>query len=213
MPADRFEGAFKIYIGHHGDKGAKQADLVLPGAAYAEKHGTYINTEGRVQRGEKATFPPGEAREDWAILRAVSELAGKALPFDRFGQLRAAMVAEYPAAWSGRADRPAVGTAQSGRQGVRSRSLCDRRFLPDQRHLPRQPDDATLFRGAGARRPVPGGGGVTLRHPSPSPLAGEGRLARSASGERGVRISHVTPLTLPLLRNGPLPLPQGGEGL
>ena len=74
----------------------KQADLVLPGAAYAEKHGTYINTEGRVQRGEKATFPPGEAREDWAILRAVSELAGKALPFDRFGQLRAAMVAEYP---------------------------------------------------------------------------------------------------------------------
>jgi NADH-quinone oxidoreductase subunit G len=96
MPTDRFEGAYKIYIGHHGDKGAKQADLVLPGAAYAEKHGTYVNTEGRVQRGEKATFPPGEAREDWAILRAVSELAGKALPFDRFGQLRAAMVAEYP---------------------------------------------------------------------------------------------------------------------
>ena len=96
MSADRFEGAYKIYIGHHGDKGAKQADLVLPGAAYAEKHGTYVNTEGRVQRGEKATFPPGEAREDWAILRAVSELAGKALPFDRFGQLRAAMVAEYP---------------------------------------------------------------------------------------------------------------------
>ena len=53
----------------------KQADLVLPGAAYAEKHGTYVNTEGRVQRGEKAAFPPGEAREDWAILRAVCELA------------------------------------------------------------------------------------------------------------------------------------------
>ncbi len=72
------------------------ADLVLPGAAYAEKHGTYVNTEGRVQRAERAVFPPGEAREDWAILRAVSELAGKPLPFDSFGQLRSAMVAEYP---------------------------------------------------------------------------------------------------------------------
>jgi NADH-quinone oxidoreductase subunit G len=96
MPATRFEGAFKIYIGHHGDAGARQAHLVLPGAAYAEKHGTYVNTEGRVQRGEKAAFPPGEAREDWAILRAVSELAGKKLPFDNFAQLRAAMVADYP---------------------------------------------------------------------------------------------------------------------
>jgi NADH-quinone oxidoreductase subunit G len=96
MPADRLGGAYKVYIGHHGDNGAKQADLVLPGAAYAEKHGTYVNTEGRVQRGEKAAFPPGEAREDWAILRAVSELAGSKLPFDRFDQLRAAMVAEFP---------------------------------------------------------------------------------------------------------------------
>jgi NADH-quinone oxidoreductase subunit G len=96
MPADKFAGAFKVYIGHHGDAGAKQADLVLPGAAYAEKHGTYVNTEGRVQRSEKAAFAPGEAREDWTILRAVSELAGKALPFDNFAQLRSAMVAEYP---------------------------------------------------------------------------------------------------------------------
>jgi NADH-quinone oxidoreductase subunit G len=96
MPADRLDGAFKVYIGHHGDNGARHADLVLPGATYAEKHGTYINTEGRVQRGEKAAFPPGAAREDWAILRAVSEFAGKTLPFDNFGQLRAAMVAEYP---------------------------------------------------------------------------------------------------------------------
>jgi NADH-quinone oxidoreductase subunit G len=96
MPATRFEGAFKVYIGHHGDAGARQAHLVLPGAAYAEKHGTYVNTEGRVQRGEKAAFPPGEAREDWAILRAVSELAGKKLSFDTFAQLRAAMVADHP---------------------------------------------------------------------------------------------------------------------
>jgi NADH-quinone oxidoreductase subunit G len=96
MSADRFKGAFKVYIGHHGDNGAKQADLVLPGGAYAEKHGTYVNTEGRVQRAEKAVFPPGQAREDWTILRAVSELAGKQLPFDSFGQLHAAMVRESP---------------------------------------------------------------------------------------------------------------------
>jgi NADH-quinone oxidoreductase subunit G len=96
VAADRFKGAFKVYIGHHGDNGARQADLVLPGAAYAEKHGTYINTEGRVQCGEKAAFAPGEAREDWAILRAVSELAGRKLPFDSFVQLRSKMVKEFP---------------------------------------------------------------------------------------------------------------------
>jgi NADH-quinone oxidoreductase subunit G len=96
MPADRFKDAFKVYIGHHGDAGAQQADLVLPGSAYAEKHGTYVNTEGRVQRAEKALHAPGEAREDWAILRAVSELAGAKLPFDSFGELRAAMAKEFP---------------------------------------------------------------------------------------------------------------------
>ena len=96
MPAERFKGAYKVYIGHHGDAGAKQADLVLPGAAYAEKHGTYVNTEGRVQRAERALFAPGEAREDWAILRAVSELAGSKLPFDTFDQLRAAMIEDFP---------------------------------------------------------------------------------------------------------------------
>jgi NADH-quinone oxidoreductase subunit G len=94
---ERFAGAFKVYIGHHGDKGARQADLILPGAAYSEKHGTFVNLEGRVQRAEKASFPPGEAREDWTIFRAVSDLIGKPLPFDRFDQLRAAMGAEVPA--------------------------------------------------------------------------------------------------------------------
>ena len=92
----RFAGSFKVYIGHHGDNGARQADLVLPGAAYAEKHGTYVNTEGRVQRSERAAFAPGEAREDWTIFRAVSDLLGSPLPFDRFDQLRAKMIAEHP---------------------------------------------------------------------------------------------------------------------
>jgi NADH-quinone oxidoreductase subunit G len=96
MAADRFKDAYKVYIGHHGDAGAKQADLVLPGAAYAEKHGTYVNTEGRVQFSERAVFPPGQAREDWAILRAVSELAGATLPFDSYDQMRAAMIADHP---------------------------------------------------------------------------------------------------------------------
>src|SRR5436190_6200627 len=96
VAADRFKGAYKVYIGHHGDAGARAADLVLPGAAYAEKHGTYVNTGGRVQRSEKAAFAPGNAREDWSILRAVSELAGKKLPFDNFAQLRARMVKDYP---------------------------------------------------------------------------------------------------------------------
>jgi NADH-quinone oxidoreductase subunit G len=92
----RFNGSCKVYIGHHGDNGARQADLVLPGAAYAEKHGTYVNTEGRVQRSERAAFAPGEAREDWTIFRAVSDLIGSPLPFDRFDQLRARMIEEYP---------------------------------------------------------------------------------------------------------------------
>ncbi|HVF82810.1 MAG TPA: NADH-quinone oxidoreductase subunit NuoG [Sphingomicrobium sp.] len=97
MSAGQFAGAYKVYIGHHGDAGARQADLVLPGAAYSEKHGTYVNLEGRVQRAEKASFPPGEAREDWSIFRAVSDLLGRPLPFDRFDQLRAAMIVEVPA--------------------------------------------------------------------------------------------------------------------
>ncbi len=96
MPADRLGEAFKVYIGHHGDNGARHADLVLPGAAYSEKHGTYVNMEGRVQRGEKAVFPPGEAREDWTIFRAVSELLGNPLAFDSYAELRAAMIAEHP---------------------------------------------------------------------------------------------------------------------
>ncbi|MBB4155225.1 NADH-quinone oxidoreductase subunit G [Sphingomonas jinjuensis] len=92
----RFAG-FKVFIGHHGDKGAHHADVILPGASYAEKSGTWVNLEGRVQRGERAVFPPGDAREDWAILRALSEVMGAKLPFDNLNGLREAMYAEVPA--------------------------------------------------------------------------------------------------------------------
>jgi NADH-quinone oxidoreductase subunit G len=90
------EGAFVIYQGTHGDKGAHRADVILPGAAYTEKSGTYVNTEGRVQMGDRATFPPGEAREDWAILRALSGHLGKTLPFDSLSGLRKALYEAHP---------------------------------------------------------------------------------------------------------------------
>jgi NADH-quinone oxidoreductase subunit G len=92
-----FSNSFKVYIGHHGDKGAHFADVILPGASYAEKAGTYVNLEGRVQRGDRAVFAPGDAREDWTILRALSDKLGATLPFDTFEALRAAMFAEVPA--------------------------------------------------------------------------------------------------------------------
>ena len=85
-----------VYIGSHGDVGAHHADVILPGAAYSEKHGTYVNTEGRVQRAVRSAFAPGDAREDWAILRALSEVLGKKLPFDSLAQLRAAMIEAHP---------------------------------------------------------------------------------------------------------------------
>ncbi|SFI94849.1 NADH-quinone oxidoreductase subunit G [Sphingomonas sp. NFR04] len=93
----KFAGSFKVYIGHHGDQGAHHADVILPGATYAEKPGTYVNLEGRVQRADRAVFAPGEAREDWTILRALSEKLGRTLPFDSFDELRAAMASEVPA--------------------------------------------------------------------------------------------------------------------
>ena len=85
--------AFVIYQGHHGDAGANRADVILPGAAYTEKPGTYVNTEGRVQLGQRASYPPGDAREDWAILRALSERLGKPLPYDTIDQVRARLIA------------------------------------------------------------------------------------------------------------------------
>src|SRR5271169_5985872 len=89
-------GAFVVYIGTHGDRGAHRADVILPGAAYTEKTGIYVNTEGRPQFAERAVFPPGDAREDWSILRALSDPLGARLPFDSLAQLRAALAVAYP---------------------------------------------------------------------------------------------------------------------
>ena len=93
----KFPGSLKVYIGHHGDKGAHAADIILPAAAYTEKPGTYVNTEGRVQFSDKAVFAPGDAREDWTILRALADALGVNVGFDSFDALRSAMVAEVPA--------------------------------------------------------------------------------------------------------------------
>jgi NADH-quinone oxidoreductase subunit G len=90
------KNAFVIYQGHHGDLGAARADVILPGAAYTEKDGLYVNTEGRVQMAKKAVTAPGEAREDWKILRALSGLIGKPLPYDNLFQLRQRLSKEYP---------------------------------------------------------------------------------------------------------------------
>ena len=99
LGADEIEipaGAFVIYQGTHGDRGAHRADVILPGSAYTEKSATYVNTEGRVQMTDRATFAPGDAKEDWAILRALSDVLGQKLPFDNLGQLRKALYESHP---------------------------------------------------------------------------------------------------------------------
>jgi NADH-quinone oxidoreductase subunit G len=90
------DGTFVVYIGTHGDRGAHRADVILPGAAYTEKSGIYVNTEGRVQMANRAAFPPGDAREDWAIVRALSDVLGKKLPYDSLSALRQAMFKASP---------------------------------------------------------------------------------------------------------------------
>jgi NADH-quinone oxidoreductase subunit G len=90
------DGTFVVYIGTHGDRGAHRADVILPGAAYTEKSGIYVNTEGRVQMANRASFPPGEAREDWAIVRALSDVLGRKLPYDSLSALRQALFKAVP---------------------------------------------------------------------------------------------------------------------
>jgi NADH-quinone oxidoreductase subunit G len=99
LGADEIEvaqGAFVVYIGTHGDRGASRADVVLPGAAYPEKSAIYVNTEGRAQMTTRASFPPGDAREDWAIVRALSDVLKNRLPYDSLAGLRQALFKAYP---------------------------------------------------------------------------------------------------------------------
>lgn len=90
------DATFVVYIGTHGDRGAHRADVILPGAAYTEKSGIYVNTEGRAQIANRAAFPPGEAREDWAVIRALSDVLGKKLPYDSLQALRQAIFKVAP---------------------------------------------------------------------------------------------------------------------
>ncbi|MDT7933717.1 MAG: NADH-quinone oxidoreductase subunit NuoG [Sphingomonadaceae bacterium] len=96
LPTDPFQRPFTVYIGTHGDAGVTRADVILPAAAYTEKNGTYVNVEGRVQRGWRAVQPPGDAREDWTILRALSDVLGATLPYDELAQLRERIAREWP---------------------------------------------------------------------------------------------------------------------
>ncbi|TAL04851.1 MAG: NADH-quinone oxidoreductase subunit G [Rhodospirillaceae bacterium] len=114
----RLGKAFVVYQGHHGDRGAHRADVILPGAAYTEKDGTYVNTEGRVQRANRAVFPPGEAREDWTIIRALSEVLGKTLPFDNLAQLRKRLAAANPVFATTDAITPAAWGAFGGNGAI-----------------------------------------------------------------------------------------------
>ncbi len=136
LGADEFDmgtigaGTFVVYQGHHGDRGAARADVVLPGSAYTEKDGTYVSTEGRVQRGYRALFPPGDAREDWRILRAFSATIGHTLPYDDIETLRARMEQVSPS--FARQGLPRFGAAdQSGPAGgVSNDVVSNMPFLP-----------------------------------------------------------------------------------
>ncbi len=120
----RLAGSFVIYQGSHGDKGAGAADVVLPGAAYTEKTATYVNMEGRAQMTMRAVFPPGDAREDWTIIRALSEAVGKTLPFDNVMELRRQIYDHSPAlAKIGRVSaEPTAKLLELGREAIRIRS-------------------------------------------------------------------------------------------
>jgi NADH-quinone oxidoreductase subunit G len=96
IDASELNDTFVVYQGSHGDAGARAADVVLPGSAYTEKSVTFVNTEGRAQMTARAGFAPGEAKEDWAILRALSGHLGEPLPFDTLSALRAAMYEDVP---------------------------------------------------------------------------------------------------------------------
>ena len=120
--------AFRVYLGSHGDRGAHGADVILPGAAYTEKSGLYVNTEGRVQLAERVVFPKWQAKEDWAILRALSARVGQTLPYDTLDALRAKLMADHPT--FGRIDYlPAPASFDVGSLGKKG-DLGDVAFVP-----------------------------------------------------------------------------------
>ncbi|CAD6189697.1 unnamed protein product [Caenorhabditis auriculariae] len=127
--------AFVVYQGHHGEKGAELADVILPGAAYTEKEGTYVNTEGRSQRGYPAVSPPGEARTDWKIVRAVSEVAGKTLPYNEIKELRARMSEIAPHLVRYRDFEPSSFSKQA-LELAQTGSSSEKELVPKQRDLP-----------------------------------------------------------------------------
>jgi NADH-quinone oxidoreductase subunit G len=144
IAGSHFGNAFVIYQGHHGDAGAHRADVILPGAAYTEKDATYVNTEGRVQGTALAAFPPGDAREDWTIIRALSDVLGKRLPYDHISQLA------LPALWCSRAG--AVGRVRDGRRcrfhGIRD---ADHELLHDRPDQPGVGNHGRMHRDIRAR--------------------------------------------------------------
>ena len=139
-------GAFVVYIGTHGDRGAHRADVILPGAAYTEKTGIYVNTEGRPQFADRAVFPPGDAREDWSILRALSDALGAKLPYDSLTQLRAALAAAYPHLVRFDPIAPGRRGGADRARRVRRRDRQGAVRVAGRRFLPHQPDRARLAR-------------------------------------------------------------------
>ncbi|MBO0710934.1 MAG: molybdopterin-dependent oxidoreductase, partial [Acetobacteraceae bacterium] len=135
LGADEFDttrigpDTFVIYQGHHGDRGAARADVILPGAAYTEKPGTYVSTEGRVQRALLAVYPPGEAREDWRILRAASETIGLRLPYDDLVTLRLRLEQVNPV-FSRVGFLPRFGASDQTGPGGDPSAMSEKPFIP-----------------------------------------------------------------------------------
>ena len=145
--------AFVIYQGSHGDAGAQRADVILPGAAYTEKSATYVSTEGRAQTTAKAAFAPGDAKDDWAIVRALSAQVGHTLPYDNLPALRAAMYKAAPALARPRRRRPGRIAGRRGAGGDAGGTLGSEPFGSAVRGvLPDQSDRARVRRDGRARR-------------------------------------------------------------
>ena len=139
LGADEFDttkigaGSFVIYQGHHGDAGAARADVILPSAAYTEKSGTWVNTEGRVQRGFAATHPLGEAREDWRIIRALSTRLGHTLPYDTIEALRTRMEQVNPV-FANVGFLPRFGASDTTAPPAGTVAISDAPFVPVIKH-------------------------------------------------------------------------------